>query len=252
MTNNETQPDHASAEARTFPEPRFPFLDQAGNPVLIRRFIKAGFVAAILVPAVLWLRFREVGWFGWSFTAFMVVMCELFALGLYFGAKPRFHTPVARKDDWGDRIGALWLVACAGGAFFGWVATAALTATDRNWRWLFGVRILLAVVAPIVTALPLTRYARGRSALIALPLLVLVTALPVATAYWTMRDFLSGPVVSRAELVREQGSFAWTCQSIDPDQPDPPCEGAKWGRAGDELDIVWLRYSGKVLKVKKL
>ena len=68
-------------EGADYPEPRFPFLDQAGNPVLIRRFVKGGLFAAVLVPVIFWLRFREVGWFGWSFTIFLVVMCELFALG---------------------------------------------------------------------------------------------------------------------------------------------------------------------------
>jgi hypothetical protein len=242
--DDETKPD-------TYPEPRFPFFDQVGNPVLIRRFVKAGFAAAVLVPVIFWLRFRTVGWFGWSFTAFLVLMCELFALGLYFGAKPRFHTPVARKDDHWDSIGAFWLAACALGPFLGWIATA-ISPTDRTWRWQYGARILLAVIAPIVTALPLTRYARGRAALIAVPLLIFITALPVATAYWTVRDFVAGPVVSRAELVRQQGSFAWTCQSIDPDQEDPPCEGAKWGHSGDDLEIVWLRHSGRVLKVKRI
>ncbi|MEO6392858.1 MAG: hypothetical protein ABIP75_13505, partial [Pyrinomonadaceae bacterium] len=192
-------------------ESGFPFLDQAGNPFLIRRFIKAGLAVAVLVPVIFWLRFGSVGWFGWSVTAFLVVMSELFALGLYFGAKPKFHTPVAEKADRWDKLGRYWLVACAGGPFFGWIATNAFAPTDRTWRWQFGLRILLAVVAPIVTALPLTRYARGRSALIAVPLLVLVTALPLATAYWTVRDLILGPVVSRAELIRQQGSFAWTC-----------------------------------------
>lgn len=249
MENNvEIQPE----PTRKFPEPRFPFLDQAGNPVLIRRFIKGGLIVAVLVPIIFWLRFREVGWFGWSFTAFLVVMCELFALGLYFGGRPAFHTPVARKDDWLDRVGAWWLVACAGGAFFGWAITAAYSPTDRSWRWQFGARILLAVVAPIVTALPLVRYARGRSALIAIPLLLFVTALPVATAYWTVRDFISGPQSAQAEIVRQQGSQNWTCQNLDFKAPDPPCDGRKWGRPGDDLEIKWLVHTGKVIKVEKL
>ena len=57
----------------------------------------------------------------------------LVALGLFFQNRSDLHSEVPLANNIGDRIGAFWLVACAFGPFFGWVATA-LPPTTGSWR----------------------------------------------------------------------------------------------------------------------
>jgi hypothetical protein len=45
-----------------------------------------------------------------------------------------------------------------------------------------------------LTALPLTRYLRGKATLIALPILVAITLLPVMSAVNVSRDLVAGPI----------------------------------------------------------
>jgi len=52
--------------------------------------------------------------------------------------------------------------------------------------------VFLAAALPILLALPLTRYVRRKSTLIALPLLVVVTLPPVSTAMNVSMDLWEG------------------------------------------------------------
>jgi hypothetical protein len=100
---------------------------------------------------------------------------------------------VALRGDWLDHIGAFWLVACALGPFLGWVLVSAPSLTAGNWRWLYAGRALLSIGLPVLMALPLLRYVRGRGAPIMLALLVGVTALPAWAGWATLQDLLAGP-----------------------------------------------------------
>ena len=91
-----------------------------------------------------------------------------------------------------DRIGAFWLVACAFGPFFGWIVTA-IPPTEASWKWQYLGRTFLAVILPVITAVPLVPYARSRAALIAIPLLLVITALPISSCIWVLADLHDGP-----------------------------------------------------------
>jgi hypothetical protein len=160
----------------------------------IRRWLMGVVWSALLIPLIFYLRFGEVGVLGWGLTIFFSAYCLLSAVGLYFLARPEYHTPVAPRDDWLDRLGAWWLVTCALGPFFGWLLTSAFPLTGSSWRWLYLGRVILSVGLPVLTALPLLRYARGRGAPMMLALLLGVTALPVWSGWATLRDLQAGPV----------------------------------------------------------
>jgi hypothetical protein len=146
-----------------------------------------------------YLRFREVGPLGWGTTIFFIVYFLLCAVGLYFRPRTAYHSPVTLRGDWLDRMGSFWLVGCAFGPFFGWIITTGVfPITLNSWRWLYGLRVIMAAAVPIILALPLTRYVRGKSALVALPLLVCVTLLPVSSAMNVSRDLWEGPIVQQA------------------------------------------------------
>ena len=153
------------------------------------------------MPLFFYLWFGEVGGLGWGLTVFLVAWFLFSAVGLVFGAKPQYHTAVSpRRGAWGGRTGSAgsgWSPAQFG-PLLGWGVTAAAGLTAGDWRWLYGARAALAIGLPVVTAMPLLRYARGRAALLVLPLLVLVTLLPVASAFRATQDLLEGPVLRPA------------------------------------------------------
>ncbi len=155
--------------------------------------------SAVLVPLVFSLRFGEVGVLGWGTTVFFVVYCLLVALGLHVRPRTDLHTRVPLRGDWVDHVGAYWLVACAFGPLVGWAVTSAVPVTETSWQSLYGLRAVLAAGLPLVTALALSRYARGKAAWVAVPLLVGVTLLPVLTAVPVTQDLWEGPAVQQAQ-----------------------------------------------------
>lgn len=160
----------------------------------VRRWLVAAAWAAVINPLLFWLRYGEVGPLAWGLTVFYVVFCLLAAVGLYFLRRPAYHSPVALRGDWQDRIGAFWLVACAFGPLLGWGLVSAFPLTEATWRWLYAARALLSVGLPVFTALALLRYVRGKGAWVMLALLIGVTALPVWSAWDTCRDLAGGPL----------------------------------------------------------
>lgn len=177
--------------ARTF----FNVTDEASRRRAIRKSLIAIVWFTVFVPVAFYLRFGRVGPLGWGTTVFFDVLWLLSAIGLFFQPRTEYHSPVWLHDDWLDRVGAFWLVACAFGPLFGWiVTTGTFPITLHSWRWLYGLRVLLAAGLPLLTALPLTRYVRGKSAWVALPLLLGVTLLPVSTAMMVSQDLWEGPI----------------------------------------------------------
>ena len=166
----------------------------------------AALECAALIPLLFYLRFGFIGGFGWVSTLVFVVYCLIAATGVYARPLAAYRTTVPPRGDWMDRMGAFWLVSCVFGPLLGWALTSAVPLTVGAWRWLYGARVVLAIALPLATALPLTRYVRGRATLLAFPLLVVVTLLPVWSAVNAGRDLWEGPAVlqsgdaGRAEL----------------------------------------------------
>lgn len=187
-----------AAPARTAAAVARVFFRTGSDPASLKRDIRRWLLGVVwsivLIPPIFYLRFGEVGPLGWGLTVFFAAYCLLSAVGLHFLVRPEYHTPVRERNDWLDRVGAFWLVACAFGPLLGWVLTSTFTLTADNWRWLYWGRVGLSVGLPVLTAVPLLRYVRGRGAPVMLALLSGVTALPVWSAWATLRDLRSGPV----------------------------------------------------------
>lgn len=173
--------------------------DPESQKTAIRQFLFGAVMCAILLPTIFFLRFGEVGPLGWGTTVFFVMYCLLTALGLYYRNRPDYHSPVHPRGDWLDWLGAFWLVSCVFGPFFGWVVTSVFLITAGNWRFLYLFRVLLAVGAPFITAIPLTRYLRGKAVWVGLPLLIVVTMLPVLSAVKVSQDLWEGPVIQQVQ-----------------------------------------------------
>jgi hypothetical protein len=185
----------ADQAARSF----FGVTDEASNKNTIRQLLLGAIECAVLIPLLFYMRFGEVGGLGWGTTIFFVFYCLLAAISLYFRSRPEYHTPVRMRGDWLDHIGAFWLVACVFGPLFGWMLTSTLPLTIATWRGLYGLRVFLAIGLPLLTALPLTRYLRGKATLIALPILVVITMLPIWSVVNVSRDLWEGPIVRQIQ-----------------------------------------------------
>lgn len=169
--------------------------DTRKNRRSARAFVIGAAQAAVLIPLLFYLGFGEVSAFALSFTGFVVVLCLLVALGYSIPERPARQTAADAKVGTFDRIGSFWLVACAFGPFFGWVVTAASALTEENWRWRYVVRVALSVGLPVVCALPLLRYVRGKYWHVALLLLLGVTSLASWSGLNTLLDLREGPTV---------------------------------------------------------
>lgn len=161
----------------------------------VRAFLIGAAQAAVVIPLLFYLQFGEIDAFALSFTGFVVVLCLLVALGYSIPEGAAGQTQAGAKFGAFDRIGSFWLVACAFGPFFGWLVTAAPALTEENWRWRYVVRALLCVGLPVVCALPLFRYVRGKYWHVALLLLLCVTALAAWSGLNTLLDLREGPAV---------------------------------------------------------
>jgi hypothetical protein len=177
--------------------------DPEENRRSARSFLIAAVWAAVLIPGLFFLEFGEIDVFALSFTGFVVVLCLLVALGFAVPDRPAQQvqadageTRAAGKVGLLNYVGAFWLLACAFGPFFGWLLTAsAFPLTEGNWWWRYAARAVLSVGAPVLTALPLFVYVRGRYWHVALLLLVGLTALAAWSGMNTVRDLREGPSV---------------------------------------------------------
>jgi len=174
-----------------------PVDDTRKNRRSARAFLIAAANAAVLMPFLFYLHFGEIDSFALSFTGFVVVLCLLVALGYSISDGPGRQTQADAKVGPAGRVGSFWLVACAFGPFFGWLVTEGFTLTEENWRWRYTVRLLLCAGLPVVCALPLSRYVRGKYWHVALLLLLGVTSLAAWSGLNTLRDLREGPTVRR-------------------------------------------------------
>jgi hypothetical protein len=170
--------------------------DPEENRRSVRVFLIGAAQAAIIIPVLFFLRFGEINAFALSFTAFIVVLLLLVALGYSTPDKTAGQTPVKWKGGPLNYVGAFWLLACAFGPFFGWLMTTSFVAlTEGNWWWRYVARAVLSVGVPVLTALPLFLYVRGKYWYVVLMLLLGLTSLSAWSGVNTVLDLREGPVV---------------------------------------------------------
>ena len=115
---------------------------------------------------------------GIGLSAFMLVGL----VAVRFSRRTDLHTAVKPKGDWLDKLGGFWLFACAGGAFFGWIALQ-FTVYPAVSIYMHAVTVFLTIVLPVVTMLPLIRYVHGKAMYIQTPLLTIITLLPMLVGF---------------------------------------------------------------------
>lgn len=201
----------------------------------------------LLILPIFYLETESIGFTLGAFSI-LVAFLLLMALGYYIADEPHFHTAVAFKNDWLDKLGAFWLVAIFFGPLVGYLISL-VQPTLKSWRWQFSARAFFAAVLPVLLSLPLYRYARGKAALIVVPLLIGLTVLPCLTIYWTARDLAAGEKSGMLRLVKSS-NYTTECESLTGEPLTTPCAKAGF-KAGDVLEVYWLEYTRKILAVKK-
>ena len=212
--------------------------DAAENRRSVRAFLIAAVQAAFVIPILFYLQFGEISAFALSFTGFIVVLCLLVALGYSIpdrpAVEPESQTSAASKTGLPGRVGAFWLLACAFGPFFGWLLTApAFPLTAENWWWRYVARAALSVGLPVLTALPLFAYVRGKYWHVALLLLFGVTSLAAWSGANTLRDLREGP-----SLRRTTGFY------------DAPQNSFYPAADGRPFELTTLAHTGRTIRIE--
>jgi hypothetical protein len=147
--------------------------------VLVSKAAASIVFSFVLVLIIFWLQFGEIPGLAYGFGIFLVVFQILMILGLRFADRPAIDVENRVKYRWIDLTGAWWLVACAFGAFIGWIAGYLAQGYPRHKEAFQIAKVVFTIVIPVLTMLPNFRYIRKNAAFIQVPIIIIVTLLPV-------------------------------------------------------------------------
>ena len=136
-------------------------------------------LAVVVIFARFWFAFGEISMFAVAFAVFIVALQILMIVGLRFSRRTEAHTTVKPRDDWIDRVGSFWLLACAFGAFLGYISGIVGSVFPEQWRIFSMLEVLVTIVLPVTTMLPNVRYISRNAAFVQVPILFFVTLLPI-------------------------------------------------------------------------
>jgi hypothetical protein len=134
--------------------------------------------STVLLIGLFWLQFGEINSFAWL----MAIIAAGFQILLVIGLRQKDRLndgPVVKPNKTLDMIGAFWLIAVIFGAVIGWF-TGSLAESIPSAAIPFHIAtVVLTIVLPFLTSLPNYRYVNGSRAIIMLPMLLILTALPM-------------------------------------------------------------------------
>lgn len=155
--------------------------------VMLPQLLQSIVISVGIILIVFWFTFGELSLFAFGFAAFLAVMQVLMVVG--FRLQNRSDDQVAAPDKLSklDMIGGCWLVACAFGAFFAWICGSLAPGFPGISSALYIAAAVLSIGLPVLTALPNLRYIGGKATYIQVPLIVIVTMLPVIEGCYYLR-----------------------------------------------------------------
>jgi hypothetical protein len=177
-------------------------------------------LVAVLIPMIFWLRFGRVDGFVFAFTAFLILLMTAVQFLPGLGSKYGNDSPAKNiSPSKVDGLGVVWLLSIPFAPFLSWMISEFLTITADNWRMILAIKAGLCVLLPCVCVLPLARYIKGKTALIATLILVIGTCFPVIIGWNSMLDLLEGPqeksvVVSSVHPIYYTRNFKQTATDI--------------------------------------
>jgi hypothetical protein len=142
--------------------------------VLLPRVVFSVALTVLIILVIFRLQIGNFTWFSVGFATFCAAFEILIVIGLRFRNRTELHVSSTPKWDWADKLGGLWLVACAFGALAGWIFLQ--FAEDSPVFQI--LTVFTTMILPFVTMLPHLRYIRSNSAYVQIPLLLILTFLP--------------------------------------------------------------------------
>jgi hypothetical protein len=91
-----------------------------------------------------------------------------------------------------DALAVVWLLAIPFGPVIGWVATNSFAVTASNWRLLLGIRATVCILVPLLGALSMLRFVRGKTAGLAAAILGVGTVFPMFAGRAAAMDLMNG------------------------------------------------------------
>lgn len=213
---------------------------------MVRRALWGAFHAAWGMPLLFFLRFGRLDAYAAGFTVALVALCLLMAVGFHFADRREVHTKRAATGGLIDRMGSVWLLACFFCPLLNWLLRelTASSLTAESWQRIFWIRVLITAVPPLVSAASLVRYIERQSARIQIPLLLVVTALPLSTTYWMLRDLRAG---ARPVHVVTDGRGSCGSQELGTLSPELCAAFPNPGR----FDALFLKYSRRLFPLAR-
>lgn len=155
--------------------------------ILIPKVAGSTSITTILILFIFWIDFGEIPHFAIGFAIVLAVFQILMVIGIRFRNRTDLHVTKTVKNDWLDKLGAIWLMACAFGALAGWICNQ-LANGFPDLSLIFQIlSILFAIFLPFITMLPNLRYLETKVLYIQIPILFLVTTLPMFVGLTQLR-----------------------------------------------------------------
>ncbi len=156
---------------------------------------KAAFGIALSMLVVLlkfWGEFGYVSMFAVGVAVFIAAIEVLFIVGLRFADRPDIRTTVKPVNDVFDHLGGWWLMACAFGAFFGWLVGNLVMLMPDQWRVVMAAKVFLTMIIPVATMMPNLRYISRNAAHVQIPILFFITLLPMLVGVGALISLITG------------------------------------------------------------
>lgn len=178
-TGFKMQSSHRTPRDRTRPDDRI--AEQASLWLLIPRVAIGILLSTLFLFALFWLRFREIN----TYIALIALLVAAFQILLAVGLRHQNSLPksVVPEPRGFDRLGRFWLVAVFFGAAFAWFTSDLASSYSAYSTPLHIATIFLSIVIPVVTSIPNYRYVTAASAHITIPMLLLVTLIPMIVGW---------------------------------------------------------------------
>lgn len=164
---------------------------------------------AVLIPLIFWLRFGRIDGFVIAFTTFLIMLITAVTFLPGAGSKYKNDAPPDVSFSKFDKLGVVWLLSIPFSPFLSWIISEYFSMTVHNWQTILSIKAGLCVVVPCVSLLPLIRYIKGKSALIATLILVIGTSFPVIIGWNSMLDLIEGPQ-ERSVMISDVQSIYYT------------------------------------------
>ena len=175
--------------------------------VLIRRtnntILLGLLVSATFTVFLLWLFYENFGVINLSiFCVAFFFDCIFISLGLWRYAQDRKSRDESDKasnlrGDWLAIITLVGFLFHYAGPVVGWGLTD--LSTEASWPLLYGTRVILALILPTISAAVMLPFLLRRALLVYVPLVLLMTALPVWSGLNAALDLYEGP---RFQIIR--------------------------------------------------